>query len=78
LLRKGTIQQVLDVFRQIGVTNDFLSTFNIDFQTQDLNYFDASMKKTLSSRLKERTSDDYRAISRANDKELAPLFKKGQ
>lgn len=78
LFRKGTIKQVLDVFRQIGVTNDFLSTFRLNFQTQDLNYFDASMKKTLSSRLKERTSDDYRAISRANDKELAPLFKKGQ
>lgn len=78
LFRKGTIQQVLDVFRQIGVTNDFLSTFRLNFQTQDLNFFDASMKETLSSRMRERTSDDYRAISRSKDKELAPLFKKGQ
>ena len=76
LFRTGTVQQVLDVFNKIGITNDLLENYRLEYEIQNLNFYDAVMKNTVTSKLQSRVSDDYRAINRAKDWELAPLFKK--
>ena len=72
LFRKASFYEVIQTLYKIGFTREKLKeTLNIDFETKDLDYYDAIRYHTPSS----YKIDDYRQQYKIREKEIENYFK---
>ena len=77
LLRTGTVQQVLDAFKKIGVSNDYLSSYGLDINYKEISWMDTYDYDTLLTyQMSYENNADSRKVNRIKDNELVAFFGK--
>jgi len=79
LFRKGSIEEVYSILKKIGFDDEFLSSWNINIQFKEMDYWDAVRCDTVTTHKLRQSGDyDYAQVSRLNDKEIEQCIKKIQ
>ena len=77
LLRTGTVQQVLDAFKKIGVSNDYLSSYGLDINYKEISWMETYDYETLLTyQMSYENNADSRKVNRIKDNELVAFFTK--
>ena len=76
LFRKGTVAQVLETLSKMGVNNEYLANWGIEFDDKQLDYWEASNYDTINT-LKYKGNSinyDYQKLHKMNNKEIEQSF----
>lgn len=76
LLTTGSIQQVMDTFNKLGLTKEYLDMWNIEFKTEELDYWQATNYDTVNMKKYKDANQNYnyRQLAKMGDMEIEKCF----
>lgn len=79
LFRVGTIAQVYETLKKIGLDDEYLKSWDIDMEYKELDYWEAVRYNTVNTAKLNKEGDyDYMALARKNDREIENFIKQQQ
>lgn len=79
LIRKGSVLEVYNTLKKIGLDDEFLKSYNIELEIKALNYWGAVGYNTVNTFKSRNDKDyDYMTVTKKNDKEIENYFKEIQ
>ena len=78
LFRKGTVLEVYNTLRKIGLSDEYLKSWDISVEYKELDYWDAVRYDTVRTISQKMGEYDYMTVSKQNDREIEDFFKNKQ
>lgn len=78
LFRRGSVLEVYNTLRKIGLSDEYLKSWNISVEYKELDYWDAVRYDTVRTVSKKMGEYDYMTVSKQNDREIEDFFKNKQ
>lgn len=78
LIRKGSVQEVIETLKKIGITNEYLeNTYGFHFTKKNISWFDTWNYDTVTTnRLRQNGSTNERQLTYIKEEELIDFYKR--